>query len=135
MSWDRKAGPGLVQKVGIAGRTVLVGVVIHFQHLKAEFNCCHLERRTKINLPKVSWLRRARPRARSHKVVDLGERAHFSLKSTLHNVAQRFEFPEIDSKEKWARSPKSTTLCERARGRARLSQLTWVTLLCVRATF
>ena len=61
MSWDRKAGPGLVQKVGIAGRTVLVGVVIHFQHLKAKFNCCHLERRTKVNLPKVSWLRRARP--------------------------------------------------------------------------
>ena len=30
MSWDRKAGPGLVQKVGIAGRTVLVGVVINF---------------------------------------------------------------------------------------------------------
>ena len=66
MSWDRKAGPGLVQKVGIAGRTVLVGVVIHFQHLKVKFNCCHLERRTKINLPKSVGLgERAPGRART----------------------------------------------------------------------
>ena len=66
MSWDRKAGPGLVQKVGIAGRIVLVGLVIHFQHLKAKFNCCHLEQRTKINPPKSVGLgERAPGRART----------------------------------------------------------------------